>query len=168
MKKIILSILAIIAFTLNSNAQSYYMIVTHEDGRVDSIMTTAVKNVTFSMLQDQNADQVIIKELYNGGCPVDEGTGYFQQDKGCILYNNGGKTAVVSNLCFGMVDPYNAQSPTNDWYDEDGNLRYESQGFIPATGGMWWFQQPLIIKPYSQVVVSFMGSIDNTKLILNL
>ncbi len=163
MKKILLSLLAIAAFALNSSAQGYYMVVTHEDGTVDSVMTTAVKNVSFSMVQDQNAEQVIIKELYNGGCPKDVGTGYFQQDKGCILYNNSNKTAVLNNLCFGIIDPYNSQAPSNDWYDANGALRYESEGYIPATGGMWWFQQALVIKPYSQVVISFMGSIDNTQ-----
>ncbi len=112
-------------------------------------------------LEDRNADQVIIKELYVGGCPKDEGTGYFQMDKGFVLYNNCPQQAVVNNLAVGQVDPANAHA-NNGWYEND-KLTYADQGWIPAIYGIWYFQEPLVIEPYSQIVVSCMGSIDNTK-----
>lgn len=60
MKKLILSLVALAAISLNAGAQTWKMFVNHQDGTVDTIKTSAVKNVTFTP-EDQNADQVIIK-----------------------------------------------------------------------------------------------------------
>ena len=164
MKKILLLLVAMFAFIGNINAQVWNMVVTHNDGTVQVIKASDVKNVTFQ-LPDQNADQVIIKELYTTGVPDDKDPKkFFQSDKGFILYNNGGKTAVISNLAIGMLDPYNAHSGANAWYSAGATEpSYVSQNWVPATAGIWYFQNPLIIEPYSQVVISCMGAIDNTK-----
>ena len=66
MKKILLLLVAMFAFIGNINAQVWNMVVTHNDGTVQVIKASDVKNVTFQ-LPDQNADQVIIKELYTTG-----------------------------------------------------------------------------------------------------
>lgn len=159
MKKTLLTLAALLGFAANVCAQTWNMVITRTDGTTETLKTTDVKDVTF-VPEDRNADQVIIKELYNGGCPLDNGSGYFQGDKGFILYNNSKETAVLSNLCVGTLDPYNAHG-SNKWY-QDGRLTYEEQGFVPAIDGIWYFPSPLVIEPYSQVVVSCMGAIDNT------
>ena len=161
MKKFLLTVAAIATMALGANAQNWNMIVTHTDGTVDTIPTSAVSKVSFN-IPDVNADQVIVKELYFGGCPKDEGSGAFQQDKGFILYNNCGQQAVVNNLAIGFCNPYNAHG-SNDWYDENGVLYYEDKNFLPANDGVWYLNAPLVIEPYSQVVVSCMGSVDNTQ-----
>ena len=163
MKKILLLLVAMFAFIGNINAQVWNMVVTHNDGTVQVIKASDVKNVTFQ-LPDQNADQVIIKELYTTGVPDDKDPKkFFQSDKGFILYNNGGKTAVISNLAIGMLDPYNAHA-ANAWYSGSATEpSYVSQNWVPATAGIWYFQNSLVIEPYSQVVISCMGAIDNTK-----
>lgn len=164
MKKILLALTALFAVATSASAQSVWkMVITHNDGTRDTIAASNVKNVTFASttLEDRNADQVIIKELYIGGCPKDKGTGYFQMDKGFVLYNNCPQQAVVNNLAVGQVDPANAHA-NNGWYEND-KLTYADQGWIPAIYGIWYFQEPLVIEPYSQIVVSCMGSIDNTK-----
>ena len=107
------------------------------------------------------AAQIIIKELYNGGCQPDNGGRFFQMDKGFILYNNGGEVAVINNLAVGIVDPYNAQAPSK-WL-KNGKLVYDGQGYIPGIHGIWYFQGPLVMQPYSQIVVNVNGAIDNTK-----
>ena len=164
MKKILLLLVAVFAFVSNINAQTWNMVVTHNDGTVQIIKASDVKNVTFQ-LPDQNADQVIIKELYTTGVLLDnDNKKFFQADKGFILYNNGGKTAVISNLAVGILDPYNAHSSANGWYSAGATQpSYVSENWVPATGGIWYFQNSLVIEPYSQVVISCMGAIDNTK-----
>ena len=77
------------------------------------------------------AAQIIIKELYNGGCQPDNGGRFFQMDKGFILYNNGGEVAVINNLAVGIVDPYNSQAPSK-WL-KNGKLVYDGQGAIDNT-----------------------------------
>ncbi len=163
MKRFLLAVAAMATMVLNASAQDWNMIVTHTDGTVETIPTTEVSKVSFKLnVADVNADQVIVKELYVGGCPKDEGTSAFQQDKGFVLYNNCGQKAVINNLCVAFANPYNGHG-SNDWYDENGVLYYEDKDFLPANDGVWYLTSPLIIEPYSQVVVSCMGSVDNTQ-----
>jgi len=113
---------------------------------------------------DQNVDQIVIKELYCGGCPKDEGSDVFHMDKSIVLYNNCPERIVATNLCIGMATPYNAESPSiSSIYDKDGQLVYEDEGFIPAQNGIWYFPSTLTIEPFQQVVVNVHGAIDNTK-----
>ena len=112
-------------------------------------------------LKSARSSQVIIKEVYNGGCIKDDGTTKFQFDKGIILYNNSALKARLANLCFGFAAPYNSQA-NNKNYGADGRLTYEAEGFLPALNGIWYFPDTLEIEPYEQVVVSVFGAIDNT------
>lgn len=113
-------------------------------------------------LKSARISQVIIKEVYNGGCIKDDGVTKFQHDKGIVLYNNSSLKASLSHLCFGFVSPYNSQS-NNKNYGADGRLTYEAEGFIPALNGIWYFPSTLEIEPYQQVVVCVFGAIDNTQ-----
>lgn len=164
MKRILLLFVAVMAFVCNINAQSWNMVVTHKDGTVQVFPASEVKNVTFQTT-DKNADQVIIKELYTTGVPYDtDAKKFFQSDKGFILYNNSGEKAVISNLAVGILDPYNAHSVANNWYTANATQpSYVAEGWVPATNGIWYFPNSLVIEPYSQVVVSCMGAVDNTK-----
>ena len=164
MKKLLLSLVTLLTVSLNGNAQSWNMIVTHADGTKDTIATSAVKNVTFQR-KDKNVDQLIVKELYTAGVPKDNNPDkIFQADKGFILYNNCSDTIVANNLAVGILSPFNGEA-SSGWYANktDTEPVYASKGWIPAANGIWYFQQALVLAPYSQIVVSCMGSIDNTK-----
>ena len=151
----------------SAQAQSWKMTVTRTDGTQIELLTSEVRDITFvedvqPTLPDKNADQIIIKEIYNGGCPKDEGSDFFQMDKCIILYNNCPQQAVVNNLCFAFAAPYNSNAK-NDNYGADGNLVYEAEGFTPALNGIWYYPGSLVIEPWSQVVVNVCGAIDNTQ-----
>jgi len=49
MKKLILSLVALSAISFNAGAQTWKMFVNHQDGTVDTIKTSAVKNVTLHL-----------------------------------------------------------------------------------------------------------------------
>ncbi|MBQ5982408.1 MAG: DUF4876 domain-containing protein [Prevotella sp.] len=163
MKKLTMSLLLMI-FTTSIYAQEWKMVITKTDGTQMELLTNEIVDVQFlkPQMEEMNVDQIIIKEVYNGGCMKDDGTSKFQYDKYIILYNNCPQKAVINNLCFGMGSPASA-SANNKNYDADGNLTYESEGFIPVWNGIWWFPQSLVIEPYSQVVVNVCGAIDNTQ-----
>ncbi len=163
MKKLFLSVFASLVVTANVCAQQWNMVITKTDGTTVNIPTASIHEVSFAEapLEDANVDQLVIKELYNGGCPKD-GSGAFQMDKGFIIYNNCSQQAIVNNLCFGIATPYNGHASNNN-FTEDGDLVYEAEGFIPAQNGIWYYPGALVIEPFSQVVVSCMGSIDNTQ-----
>ena len=148
-------------------AQSWKMTVTRTDGTQVELLTSEVRDITFvedvqPTLPDKNADQIIIKEIYNGGCPKDEGSDFFQMDKCIVLYNNCPQQAVVNNLCFAFAAPYNSNAK-NDNYGTDGSLVYETEGFTPALNGIWYYPGSLVIEPWAQVVVNVCGAIDNTQ-----
>ena len=112
-------------------------------------------------MQRVTVNPLVIKELYCGGCMMDDGVFSFQYDKCVILYNNSPAALSLDNLCFGMVAPANAQANNNN-YTSEGRLSYEGEGFLPLWNGIWYFPQTLTIDPYRQVVVNIHGAINNT------
>jgi len=118
---------------------------------------------------DKNFESIIIKELYTGGCRKDDGTSTFQHDKGVVIYNNSNKKAVVTNLCFatGNTNAYASNAAKN--YNDEGVFvpdTYDTP-FQPAWSMIWYLPEELTIQPYSQVVISINGAIDNTLTVSN-
>lgn len=108
------------------------------------------------------SQQIIIKEFYCSGCPTDDGAGSYKADQYMILYNNSSDPADASNIVVAMSAPYNA-STLNPYYNEDGALMYENLDWMPAGSALWWFTAPVIIEPYSQIVIVFKKAIDHTQ-----
>ncbi|MDR3236594.1 MAG: DUF4876 domain-containing protein [Prevotellaceae bacterium] len=104
--------------------------------------------------------RVVIKELYNGGCPKDDGSGSYQFDKYVILYNNSNGTAQLKDLTLAIVNPYNSQASNYDYVD--GKLFYEAEGWLPAGQGYWTFLDSASLNPGEQIVIALTGAIDNT------
>lgn len=111
-------------------------------------------------LTESKAGQVVIKELYVGGCPANDGSGVTYYDKYVILYNNSDMPASLDNLCLGMVLPYNATSVNNDYVN--GVLFYEAEKWIPAGQAIWYFPSNLRIESGEQKVIALSGAIDHT------
>lgn len=123
-------------------------------------VSAAGDNVFEINLVQSESNQILIKELYIGGCPKDDGSGYYHYDKYVILYNNSAEEATLTtNFSIGMCSPANSNA-TNKYY-EGGVLTYTD--WIPAYCSIWWFQEPVTIAPYSQIVVALNGAIDHTQ-----
>ena len=123
----------------------------------------AAVNGTTSYTIDLNRvenQQIVIKELYFGGCTNPSTSKGYSDDAYVILYNNSELEADASEIVFSFVAPYNGNG-TNKYYT-DGKLKYESDTWIPAYGAIWWFQSPVKIPAYSQIVVAIFGAIDHT------
>lgn len=106
---------------------------------------------------------LIIKELYCGGCPKDEGTGAYANDKYVILYNNSSDDVLLNDVCMAMVYPYSSTLTTN--YDYvDGKLSYEEAGTSPAGLAFWSFDAslPVILEAGKQVVVALSDALNHT------
>ncbi len=112
-------------------------------------------------LQVSHSGQVVIKEVFVGGTPKDDGSGAFAFDKYIVLYNNSSTVANLDSICVAMISPYNAQA-SNGYYDASGNLTYASQGWIPAVQGYWYFQQAVSLDPGKQVVIALNNAVNNT------
>lgn len=114
----------------------------------------------------QTANPVLIKEIYNGGCQKDDGSGKFAIDKCIIIYNNSSEPVSLDNMGFGIIEPYNAEASTHSFLS-DGVLEYADMDWIPALNGIWYFQSGNTIAPYSELVVNVHGAIDNTQTYTN-
>lgn len=108
------------------------------------------------------SQQVIIKELYNGGCLSADGLGAYQSDQYFVIYNNSPEVADVSNLVFGIVAPYEAHSD-NLYYEGGEKLLFENLDWIPAGGALWWFSSANVtLQPYSDMVIVVASATDHT------
>lgn len=145
--------------TTSSGGKSYIY-----NGLTSGLAITASRKISDTVklsLTESSTSQVVIKEIYTGGTPKDDGSGTFIYDKYVILYNNSSTVADLGNTCLGMISPYNAQA-TNSYYGTDGKLSYESAGWIPAVQGFWYFKQDVTIEPYSQIVIALNNAVNNT------
>ncbi len=104
---------------------------------------------------------LIIKELYHGGCQKDDGSGAYYHDKYVILYNNGQLPITIPQLGLGMAPPYNAHA-TNANFDNDGQLNYAGEGFIPAIQAIWHFNDALHLEGGEEIVIAINGAVDHT------
>jgi hypothetical protein len=118
-------------------------------------------NVITIDLTEGKTSQLVIKEVFIGGTPKDDGSSAFTYDGYVIIYNNSAYKANVANLCIGAISPLNAHA-TNNFYGTDGKLIYENEGWIPAATGFWYFPQDATIEPGKQLVVALYNAVNNT------
>lgn len=136
------------------------------NGRVQATITHEYEKtpfvVTFDMVASAATRQVIIKELYSGGCQKDDGSGPFQNDKYVTLYNNSTVDADLKNLCIAMTIPYNSHAANADVVD--GKLTYETAGHVPAGHGFWTWSDGNApkLKPGEELVIAITGAINHT------
>ena len=119
-------------------------------------------------LTASKASQLIIKEVYNGGCKDNSGSKNWQNDKYVIVYNNSDMEVDASGMCLAMAQ-ITCMTSTNKYTITDGVTEYAAAGWTPASYGIWWFQSGTSVKiaPYSQIVISVNGAIDHTKTYTN-
>lgn len=115
-------------------------------------------------LVHSRSGDIVIKEIYCGGCTKLPFEGNYQSDKYVILHNNTSETQYLDGLCFGSLDPYNSQA-TNVWVTQD-----ESTGatifpdFLPVAQCVWQFGgtgQTFPLAPGEDAVVVICGAIDH-------
>lgn len=121
-----------------------------------SVTDAGPNNFTLNMITS-TASQVIIKELYIGGC-MDDADKQYLNDCYVILYNNSPVEGDASKFTFGMSPGANSNA-TNPYF-KDGQLT--NTDFIPAWNAVWWFQTTVTIPPYSQIVIAINGAIDHS------
>jgi hypothetical protein len=114
-------------------------------------------------LNVSKAGQIVIKELYYGGC-MNPATGKsYSSDGYIILYNNSDQIAYLDSLCIGVADPGNAPTSgrISSWVKQGTT---ELRDSIPNSRMGWMFpgngtDNPL--QPGEEVVISLNG-IDHT------
>ena len=109
------------------------------NGLNTSVNVTQEKVEATIKLEMSSGGSVLIKELYVGGCPKDDGSGTFAMDQYVVLYNNSSETLDISDFALGMVNPYNPHASNKDYVN--GELFYAAEGWIPAGTAVWYFDK---------------------------
>lgn len=140
--------------TVEGDSQSIY------NGLKTNVVVTAGKNEVVDLdVEKSVASQIIIKELYNAGCEIDENKS-FSDDAYVILYNNSDTPADASNICFAIVDP--ANSGVTNKYREGDSFVFDAEKWLPSGYSVWWFECDVTIPAYSQILIAIKGCTDNT------
>lgn len=108
----------------------------------------------------QGSKQLVIKEIYTGGCQKDDGSGHYQFDKYMVVYNNSAYEARVKNFCVTNAGPYNANAGINNYVD--GKLVYADAGYTPAHAYLFYLVKDFVLAPYASATVVLCGAIDHT------
>lgn len=91
------------------------------NGLADKVLLSGEdKNIDLNLEYSKSGD-LLIKEMYFGGCSKAPKEGTYQSDKYIILHNNSQKTQYLDSLCLGTLAPYNSSSATIKW-TESGDL----------------------------------------------
>lgn len=101
------------------------------------------------------AGQILIKEIYSGGCQKDDGSGAYQFDKYMIICNNSDQRAEIRNFCVGMTGPYNANAAINNYVD--GKLYYADAGYTPSICAFWYLPKELVLEPWASATIVLCG-----------
>jgi len=110
-------------------------------------------------LTESKTSQLVIKELYNGGCQKTDGSGVFQNDQYVILYNNSSETVSLRQLA--LATTFSSNSNVTNNFLVDGVLTYETEGWQPAAFGLWYFDSDVQLAAGEQIVIALQRAIDN-------
>lgn len=122
------------------------------------------KSVTIDLMYVKSGD-IVIKEIYCGGCKMSPYEGNYQADKYILLHNNTGTVQYLDSLCFGSLSPYNSNA-TNPWVSinpETGAAEY--QDFVPVIQAIWQFPgdgKTFPLEPGEDAVIAVNGAIDHS------
>ncbi len=135
------------------------------NGRANQLVGEAWKagDVVNIKMNGSKQSQVIIKEIYFGGCPApNEKRKYYAYGEYITLYNNSMKDVDLKDLCIGSVGSnsyfmkFDIEKGATEpyWFKAD---------WTPAGWGYFYFPNQTILKPGKQITVAVSGAIDHTK-----
>lgn len=135
------------------------------NGSADRVRVTGGDTELRLRLMKAETSALVIKEIYCGGCTKYPEVGTYQSDKYVILHNNSSETIFLDGLCFGALDPYNAQA-TNVWVSTDpvtGETIFPD--FLPVVEAVWKFDgdgDDFPLEGGADAVIAVCGAIDHT------
>lgn len=125
------------------------------NGSADKIVLAGKDLETSVRLSVSKAGNIVIKEIYCGGCKKLPEEGNYQTDQYIILHNNDYNVQYLDSLCFGTLAPYRSTG-SNPW----GVL----PDFVPVIQAVWQFPgdgDDFPLQPGEDAVLCLRGAIDH-------
>ena len=134
------------------------------NGTLDRVKLSGQDESKSLLLSKVVLSDLVIKEIYCGGCKKLPQEGDYQCDKYIIIHNNSDATVCLDSLCLGMYSPYNSNA-SNPWIsrDSEGNTVYRD--FVPAAEAIWQFPgdgSSFPLEPGEDAVIAVNGAIDHS------
>lgn len=138
----------------------YRINLSHKSGQVvyNGVLERLVlktKGEAVLELKASKAGDLVIKEIYCGGCSKYPEEGNYASDSYIILHNNSSSTIFLDSLCFATLDPYRSGA-TNVWEDID---------FLPVVQAIWQIGgtgTSFPLESGKDAVIVIFGAIDHT------
>jgi hypothetical protein len=166
-KNILLFIVVVFALSSANSAKAQELVPTvkvWKDNVFQEFPVSDIDSITPGVKTVYNAiGRVVIKEIYNGGCQKDDGSGSFSFDKYVVLYNNSPEAVSLKNLSIGTCMPANGHANNSFINSADGELIYKNEGWIPAGYGIWSLESNVILDAGKQIVIALENAVDNTE-----
>ena len=113
-------------------------------------------------MEASTKSQLIIKEIYYGGCPTDDGTDTYSYGNYIVVYNNSMENVDLQNLCLGSMST-NSNSMSSEINDGDDDAYWFKEDWTPAAYGYFFFPHQTILEPGKELVLAISGGIDHTQ-----
>jgi len=134
------------------------------NGLVDKIISSVWDETSVISLEMEGStkSQLIIKELYMGGCPTNDEESTYKYGQYIVLYNNSTENVDLQNLCIG-TSMTNSNFMKYDINEGDTQAYWFAEDWTPASVGYFYFSNQTILEPGKQIVVAISGGIDHTQ-----
>ncbi len=158
-----------VSFTLTSGQYDAVVSAKNTNDGGEIVIYTGTKTidvngdttVDLELSKAEFKEGVVIKELYFGGL-TDENSKAMYYGKYVTLHNNSMETQTLSNLCLGMVLPYNSNQANNDYLEGGSEPFYAAEGWIPAGAAFWAYNGDIVIEAGAEVTIAIDGAIDHS------
>lgn len=137
------------------------------NGMTDRVRLTDGDLALVLPLSYSKPGDIVIKEIYCGGCSRAPLEGIYQADRYFILHNNSSEVHYLDGLCFGTLEPYNSNSSSgNVWTSVDpetGATLFRE--YAPIVEAVWRFPgggEQFPLAPGGDAVVAVNGAVDHT------
>lgn len=144
-------------------------VIINFNGALDGIRITnalaeeAENNYNLNLISSRSG-QIIVKEIYSGGCKRTPAEGTYGLDQYIILYNNTNIIGYLDGICFGSLDPL-VSTGNNVWAEKDpitGETKFRDH--VPIYECVWQFPgtgKDFPLNPGEQIVLALREAIDH-------
>lgn len=130
------------------------------NGGTDKLVLAGEDRTVEVPLFHSTPSQLVIKEIYTGGCSKEPQEGTYQSDKYLLVHNNDMETVWLDSLCIGTLAPYNSTA-VNHWADASGQL---PTAFVPIIQAVWMVPGDgtrFPLEPGQDAIICLNGAIDH-------
>lgn len=137
---------------------------------LNGLLTSTISNewkdsdaLTIKM-QGSTRSQLILKEVYFGGCPRDNSNKSYTSDAYITLYNNSSEPVNLQNLCFGsMISNSHAMKKMKEVKEGDNVPYWFKEDWSPAAMGYFYFPNSTVLEPYKELTIVAYSAINHAE-----